>query len=311
MTMRQITNNILMIRPANFGFNEETAANNAFQTNDTSRTIAAIQQAAVDEFNAFVAKLQAAGITVIVIDDTTTPVKTDAVFPNNWITFHENGTVITYPMFSRVRRRERREDIITQLGAVFNLVERHHLETFEAENRFLEGTGSMILDRPNKMVYACLSPRTDQDLVKHFAQLAGYEACTFDAVDPDGKAIYHTNVMMALGETFVVICMESIPNPEERQRLIDLFKKTEKDIIEITYDQMLQFAGNMLQVAGAAGTSHLVMSTTAFTSLRPDQIKAIEAHTNILTADIPTIEIYGGGSVRCMMAEIFLPTRNQ
>ncbi len=300
---------IMMVRPARFGFNEQTADNNAFQTNDTSRTAAEIQQLAIIEFDQFVDKLREAGVNVIVVDDTEEPMKTDAIFPNNWVTFHQDGRIITYPMYAPVRRLERREDVLAQLSAQFAFSERIHLEKHEQENRFLEGTGSMILDRPNKIVYACLSPRTNKDLLQEYCDLIGYEMLAFTAVDDSGMEIYHTNVMMALGEGFVVICLDTLRNPSERRMLMNKFATTGKEVIEISLDQMLHFAGNMLQVRNQAGETFLVMSEQAYKSLTPAQIVLIEKHTNILFSPIPTIETYGGGSARCMMAEVFLPEK--
>lgn len=303
----QTTSRILMVRPAHFGFNEETAESNAFQTLDKSLHEEEIQQKALQEFDNFVSLLRGNGVDILVFEDTPEPVKPDAVFPNNWVTFHADGTVMTYPMLSKVRRLERRQDMLDDLSASFRISRKIHLEEYEHVGKILEGTGSMILDRKNKLVYACLSPRTSAELLDHFCDLLGYEAVAFHAVDGEGKEIYHTNVMMALGETFVVICMESVPDPVENERLVQKFRETGKDIIEISYDQMMHFAGNMLQVRGQDDQPLLVMSGQAYRSLTQDQVQHIEKHTRILSADIPTIETYGGGSVRCMMAEVFLP----
>ncbi|MEN0004060.1 MAG: arginine deiminase-related protein [Bacteroidota bacterium] len=307
---RQITDTILMVRPAHFGYNEETASNNTFQSRDTSQSAAEIQALALQEFEGFVGKLRAVGVEIIVIDDTDEPVKPDAVFPNNWITFHESGMVITYPIFSKIRRNERREDIVATLQKEYAVTKRVFFEENEPKGKYLEGTGSMIMDRPNQLVYACLSVRTAQYMIDKLAAQLDFTAVTFTAVDKDGIPIYHTNVMMALGKTFVVICLECIPDEQERQLLLDWFAKTKKEVIEITYEQLLHFAGNMLQVATKHEEDYLVMSAAAYHSLTTAQITAIEQHTSILYAAIPTIEKYGGGSVRCMMAEVFLPSRN-
>lgn len=306
----QTADTLMMVRPANFGFNDQTASNNAFQTNDTSRPASEIQKLALEEFDGFVGKLREAGVNVIVVEDTYEPPKADAVFPNNWVTFHQDGRLITYPMYAPVRRLERREDILERLTAQFGYSERIHLEDYESENRFLEGTGSMILDRPNKMVYACLSPRTDKALLQEYCSIIGYEMLAFTALDGKDQEIYHTNVMMALGEAFVVICLDTLRDASERRMLMNKFAATGKEVIEITLNQMLHFAGNMLQVRNPAGDAFLVMSEQAFKSLTPAQIVLIEKHTNILYSPIPTIETYGGGSARCMMAEVFLPTRS-
>jgi len=306
----QTADTLMMVRPANFGFNEQTASNNAFQTNDTSRQAPEIQQLAVQEFDGFVEKLREAGVQVIVVEDTAEPAKADAIFPNNWVTFHQDGRIITYPMYAPVRRLERREDVLERLKSQYAFTERIHLEDYEQENRFLEGTGSMILDRPHKIVYACLSPRTDKALLEEYCSIIGYEMVAFTALDGNGREIYHTNVMMALGEAFVVVCLDTLRDPSERRTLMNKFAATGKEVIEITLEQMLHFAGNMLQVRNPAGDTFLVMSEQAFKSLTPAQVVLIEKHTIILDSPIPTIETYGGGSARCMMAEVFLPDPN-
>jgi len=299
-----------MIRPANFGFNEETAANNSFQSKDETLSNQEIKSKAMDEFDIFVEKMKAEGINVIVVNDSETPVKPDAVFPNNWVSFHADGTILTYPMFSALRRQERRDDILQELKGIFDVDTTYKLESFEAQNIFLEGTGSMILDRVNKIVYACTSPRTHPTLLKAFCELMKYEQAVFKSVDAKGEDIYHTNVMMALGEDFVVICLDSIQDEVERNMVMDFFKKTKKEIIEISYEQMNSFAGNMLQVRNVEGDTYLIMSTQAYESLHQNQIERIQQKTKILHSSIETIETFGGGSARCMMAEVFLPMKN-
>lgn len=297
-----------MVRPANFQFNAETAENNAFQSRDGLLSADEMRERALAEFDGFVQNLRSAGVQVIVAEDTAEPVKPDAVFPNNWVSFHQEGTVISYPMYAPTRRLERSEKIIETIQkAGFSYKNRLQLEENEASPRFLEGTGSIIFDHQNRLAYACLSPRTDRDLLEALCQKIGYEAVVFHAVDAAGQAIYHTNVMMALGETFVVICLDSVRDASERARLYALFSKTGKTVFDISLDQMNQFAGNMLQVKNTDGELILVMSETAFRSLRADQIAALETHTRLLFSPIPTIENYGGGSARCMMAEVFLP----
>lgn len=298
-----------MVRPSNFGFNEETAASNAFQTNDGSLTVSDIRKKALGEFDTFVESLRSAGVDVIVAEDTNRPMKPDAVFPNNWVTFHQNGTIVTYPMYAPVRRLERRDDIIRSIQERFRVEQKIQLQEYEDIDQYLEGTGSMIIDRPNKLVYACLSPRTHHDLLLRYCKLMGYTAVPFHAVDNNGMEIYHTNVMMALGETFVVICLDSVQSEIEEEMLRNKFAATGKDIIEISLEQMLKFAGNMLQVRNTQGETFLVMSGQAFDSLDHHQIGQIRKHTNILSSPIPTIETYGGGSARCMMAEVFLPEK--
>lgn len=295
-----------MVRPAHFGFNPETATNNAFQSLDPDLSAEQVKHKALQEFDEFVSRLREAGVQVHVVEDTDAPVKPDAVFPNNWVTFHQDGTVATYPMHAPTRREERREDIIEQLSSQFEVNNRIKFENTEAEDRYLEGTGSLILDRPNRIAYACLSPRTEAGLLETFCKKMGYKPVAFTAVDGDGRAIYHTNVMMALGVDFVVICLDAVPDSGERKALKEQFAATGKAVIEITLAQMMAFAGNMLQVAGKDGTHLLVMSEQAYQALTPAQVETIGQYTNILHSPLYTIEQHGGGSARCMMAEIFL-----
>jgi len=304
---RQTTRHILMVRPANFGFNEETAANNAFQSRDGRLSPDAMRQKAVEEFDAFVQRLRDAGVDVLVAQDSESPVKPDAVFPNNWATFHQEGLLVTYPMFAPTRRRERNENVLqVALGAGFRAEKRVHLESNEDTGRFLEGTGSIIFDHQNRLAYACLSPRTDAGLLDELCRILDYEKIVFHAVDATGQDIYHTNVMMAMGETFVVICLDTVRDAQERRMLEQKFRETGKDVVAITLDQMNAFAGNMLQVRNDRDETLLVMSEQAYRSLTPAQIEALERHTKLLFSPIDTIETYGGGSARCMMAEVFL-----
>jgi hypothetical protein len=302
----QTTNHILMVRPANFGFNEQTAESNAFQTNDTSLSPKEIADKARAEFDGFVAQLRAEGINVIVGEDSAMPIKHDAIFPNNWVSFHDDGTMITYPMFAPMRRLERQPQIVQQIENQFVINKKIALESSEADHLFLEGTGSMIFDRPNKIVYACLSPRTNSTILDRFCAATGFEKIEFTSVDGNRQEIYHTNVMMALGETFCVICLDTIRNESERALVIQTLEDTEKEIIDISIAQMNRFAGNMLQVRNDKGDTFLVMSEQAYLSLSETQIAQIKAHTNIISVPIYTIETYGGGSARCMMAEVFL-----
>ena len=310
MQKQQTTSNILMVRPSNFGFNEETAQNNAFQTKDESLSQEQISEKARVEFDIFVETLRGQGVNVVVADDSATPVKPDAVFPNNWVTMHADGTMILYPMFAQARRLERDENIIQLIENQFVVKTKIHLEQYESVEKYLEGTGSMILDRANEIVYACLSVRTDLALLDELCDILHYKRVAFTAVDGNGQDIYHTNVMMALGESFVVICLETIRDEAERLNLIKLFELTNKEIIEISLAQMMLFAGNMLQVRNEEGDTFLVMSDQAYNSLNTAQINHIQRHTQFIFADIKTIETYGGGSARCMMAEIFLDKRN-
>lgn len=306
---QQTTSTILMVRPANFGFNEQTAANNAFQVRETNLTKKQIQQKAIEEFDTFVDKLRKKGVDVIVAKDSAKPVKPDAVFPNNWVSFHQEGSLITYPMYAPLRRTERQAHIIKLIEDSFEVTTKIALEDYEKADVFLEGTGSMILDRVNKIAYACLSPRTHDLLLKRYCELTGYKRVAFHSVDEKNQDIYHTNVMMAMGESFVVICMDTIKSKTERNRLIKKFESTKKAIIDISLKQMNAFAGNMLQVKNKKGKTFLVMSTQAFKSLTTQQKATIKKHTAIIHSSLEVIEQFGGGSARCMMAEVFLPTK--
>jgi hypothetical protein len=307
---RQTTAHILMVRPANFAFNEETAASNAFQSRDGKMSPQDMRTHAMAEFDGFVANLRAAGVQVIVANDSMSPAKPDAVFPNNWVTFHQEGFVVTYPMFAPTRRLERREEVIDLvLQEGFQTDARFHFEDNEARDRFLEGTGSIIFDHQHRLAYACLSPRTDSGLLEELCQKIGYQKVVFHAVDANDQDIYHTNVMMAMGESFVVICLNSVRDSAERSLLEQKFQETNKEIVDISLAQMNQFAGNMLQVKNLSGQVILVMSSTAYHALSPAQIAQLERHTQLLHSPIDTIETYGGGSARCMMAEVFLPLR--
>ncbi len=303
---RQTTQHILMVRPNQFGYNPETAASNAFQVKDDTATDE-IAAKAIEEFDAFVAKLRGHGINVIVAQDPAQPHTPDAVFPNNWVTFHENGTVMLYPMLSATRRLERQPNVLETVYGNFQHKRVIDLSPYESRGQFLEGTGSMILDRVNRLVYACISPRTEPVLLDEFCEWAGYEKVEFRAVDENGLPIYHTNVMMAMGDKFAIICMATVADKRDKAKLLKRFAVTGKKWIDISIAQMKAFAGNMLQVENDKGQTFLIMSEQAYRSLRPAQITAIEKYTTILHSPIYTIEKYGGGSARCMMAEIFLP----
>lgn len=297
---------LLMIRPAGFGFNEQTAASNAFQNKDAQQD-GNVADKALQEFDDFVEILRGNGVQVIVINDTPDPHTPDAIFPNNWVSFHDNGDVFLYPMQAENRRLERREDIINQLEDKFKVRHVIDLSRFEMQNKFLEGTGSMIFNREDKLVYACLSPRTDRDVLDEFCRQAGYTPIAFHAFDQNGQAIYHTNVMMCVADRYVVICLDSITDKDERQTVITSFFETGKDIFDISFEQMNQFAGNMLEVFNKDGESLLIMSGSAYRSLDNRQIATLQQFSKVIHADIPTIEQNGGGSVRCMMAEVDLP----
>ena len=300
-----ITSTILMVRPAAFGFNAETAANNYFQSNpDISN--AELQKKALYEFDNMVAILRKRGVTVIVIEDTEIPAKPDAIFPNNWLSTSPNGTVTVYPMFAPNRRIEKREDIIQQLSKDFTVTNLQDWSEYEVEGRFLEGTGSMIVDHENAMIYAAISERTNLSVLEKFAATNNYQAVVFLATDKDGHPIYHTNVMMALGEEFCVLCEEAIEEEWELIAVRQLLESTNHAIIPITREQMCSFAGNMLEVKNDKEEHLLVMSQSAFDSLRKEQKNMLEAYATLLPIPVPTIEQVEGGSVRCMMAEIFL-----
>lgn len=309
--IKQITNSILMIRPVQFRMNEQTAVNNYYQKTIEHLTPDAVNALAVEEFDAFVQKLQAAGIQVVVVDDTKEFDTPDSIFPNNWISFHQNGTIALYPMFAENRRFERKESVVEALEEKgFSI--KHVVDYTEAEqeNLFLEGTGSIILDREYQKAYCALSPRADEQLFIEFCEDFDFFPVIFSAyqtVNQKREKIYHTNVMMCIGTTFAVICLDSIDDKKERKNVINHLKKDNKDIIEITEDQVNQFAGNMLQLLGKNNTPFLIMSQSAFDSLRADQLSKLEKHTKIISSSLQTIEACGGGSARCMMAEIFLP----
>jgi hypothetical protein len=305
---------VLMVRPANFGFNPQTAASNAFQRRPklAPRRAAglALQNLALREFDALAELLQRAGVSVIVVDDTKEPLKPDALFPNNWLSFHRDGTVVLYPMLAPNRRDERREEVIRQvIGAgAFRVTRTVDLAYRENQGKYLEGTGSLVLDRVQHVAYANLSPRTDLDVLGEFAQQLDYELVTFEAVDGKGGAVYHTNVMMAVGASFAVVCGGSIPEIRHRDAVESKLRASGREIIEISLAQMHKFAGNLLELA-PAGTNVIALSTTAWRSLGVKQRRMLEKRGSIVAADIPIIERYGGGGVRCMLAEIHLPAR--
>ncbi len=300
----QTSDTILMVRPACFQFNLQTAESNAFQKQLTGVSAAEIQEKAQAEFDAFVAKLREKGVNVIVIDDTIEPVKPDAVFPNNWISFHENGLAYLYPMFTPNRRLERRKEVIDEVRKSFYVREVRDISGYEDEDKILEGTGSIVFDHQFKIAYACTSPRTDKKLFEKYCQQIGYKPISFLSLDENEQEIYHTNVVMCVGEGFSVICLNSIISGYDRRHVMRMLQKN-GDIIAITHEQMAQFAGNMLQVHNGEGKKYLVMSQTAYNSLTNLQIEQLSKHTEILPVSIPTIETLGGGSARCMMAEVF------
>ncbi|MFV8327821.1 citrulline utilization hydrolase CtlX [Flavobacterium sp. ZS1P14] len=309
--MKQTTNSILMIRPVAFRMNEQTAVNNYYQKVLDGLLPATVNAKAQQEFDAFVEKLRAVGVDVTVVDDTASPDTPDSIFPNNWVSFHEEGDVALYPMFAENRRYERREDILDILedkGFVINNIMDY--TSAEEDGFFLEGTGSLVLDRANSKAYCALSPRADEELFIEFCEDFDYAPVIFEAfqtVGSERKLIYHTNVMMCVGETFAVICSDCIDDKKERKMVLENLKENGKEVILITEAQMNNFAGNMLEVQGSDGKRYLVMSAAAHQSLTPKQLEQLEKHAEILSSSLDTIEACGGGSARCMMAEIFLP----
>ena len=308
--MQQTTNTILMIRPVNFRMNEETAVNNYFQEDlDIKNT--EINRKALEEFDEFVEKLRIVGINVIVESDDKLMDTPDSIFPNNWVSFHGNGDVAIYPMFAENRRKERRDEVFIRLeNEGFKIENIIDYTSAEDEGIFLEGTGSLILDRVNSKAYCALSPRADEDLFIEFCEDFEYTPIIFTAnqtVEGKRLAIYQTNVMMCLAENFAVICLDTIDDQKERKNVVKNLKQDGKEIISITEVQMHQFAGNMLQLRGEKNQRYLIMSNSAHNSLTPQQINAIEKHCPIISSSLKTIETCGGGSARCMMAEVFLP----
>lgn len=299
---------LLMIRPAKFAYNAETAVNNAFQVNEQNNDT---QELALNEFDHFVAKLKAQDIDVIVINDTLTPHTPDSIFPNNWISFHEDGTAILYPMFAKNRQAERKESTLDAIYNQLTIQQTIDFSVLEKEEIYLEGTGSIIFDHPNKIAYACISPRTDENLFRKLCAELSYEPIVFEALDGKNQQIYHTNVMMCLADRYAVICLDSIQSEYERYNVVAKLQATNKIIIDITLDQVNQFAGNMLQVWNRHGKSFLVMSSSACNTLTKDQLSLLESLDTIISVEIPTIETNGGGSARCMMAEINLNKKEQ
>jgi len=309
--MNQTTNSILMIRPVAFRMNEQTAVNNYYQKVIDGLLPATVNATAQQEFDAFVAKLKSVGVDVIVVEDTLNPDTPDSIFPNNWISFHENGDIALFPMFAENRRLERREDILDILEEKGFLIDNiMDYTSAEEDNFFLEGTGSILLDRANGKAYCALSPRADEELFIEFCEDFDLNPIIFEAfqtVNGERKLIYHTNVMMCIGETYAVICTDSIDDKKERKMVIDSLKGDDKEVIYLTEDQVNNFAGNLLEVKGANDRRYLVMSSAAYKSLTKKQIAQLEEHVTILSSNLDTIEACGGGSARCMMAEIFLP----
>ena len=304
----QSAQSVLMVRPASFAFNPQTAPTNAFQHPPPGST--PLLQSAQREFDAAAALLEEAGIRVIVAADSPQPPKPDAIFPNNWVSFHADGTVVLYPLLAQNRRWERRDEVLAGLArdGGFQVSRTVDLTAHEARGQYLEGTGSLVLDRRSRIAYACLSPRTDLDVLGDFAQQLDYEPLTFAAVDAAGRPIYHTNVMLSVGSDFAVVCAASISSPAQRAAVVARLVGTGHEVIEITLAQMQAFAGNVLELASPAGPV-VALSSTAWAALDAAQRASLERHARIVRADIPCIEQAGGGGIRCMLAEVHLPGR--
>ena len=309
--MKQTTNFILMIRPVAFRMNEQTAVNNYYQKVIDGLSAQTVNARAQQEFDLLVAKLRKVGVTIFVVEDTLEPNKPDSIFPNNWISFHENGDVALYPMFAENRRAERREDILDILeDEGFKINQIVDYTSAEFDNVFLEGTGSLLLDRENGKAYCALSPRADEEVMIEFCEDFELTPVIFEAfqtINGERKLIYHTNVMMCLGDTFAVVCADSIDDKKERKMVLDSLRGDDKEILLISEDQVNNFAGNMLEVKGSDDKRYVVMSESAYKSLTKKQLNQLEAHVEIIHSSLDTIEACGGGSARCMMAEIFLP----
>ena len=312
--MNQSTSSVFMVRPHSFRKNEETATNNHYQRDIAQASPEEIIERAQEEFDGLVDQLKAAGIEVVVFDEAEPHETPDALFPNNWISMHADGTVALYPMFAPNRRTERREDVPLVLEHQFGFDVRQIIDftEFESHNKFLEGTGSIVLDRVNRKAYAAFSDRTDARALEHFCDQLDFEPVAFQAfqtVDNQRLPIYHTNVMMSIGSGYAVVCLDCIDSDDERKQVVDAIAQDGLELIAITEEQVNQFAGNMLELTGDEGPV-LVMSASAYQSLVPGQIEKLQQHTTLLHAPLPTIETCGGGSARCMIAEIHLPKQN-
>ncbi len=298
----QTTSTVFMVKPVCFGFNEQTAGNNAFQKEGFEK---GAQEKGLAESNEFVDLLKSNDINVVVAEDTLEPKTPDSVFPNNWFSTHETGEFVLYPMFAPNRRAERKDVFIETIKKNFNCKKVVDLTSWEQKEKYLEGTGSMVLDRVAKIAYACKSPRTNEDVLNDFCQKLGYTPVLFNAVDRNGKMIYHTNVLMCVGSTFAILCSESIKDKEELKKVLKSLEKTGKKVVEISFAQMEHYAGNMLEVKNKQGKRFLIMSQTAFDCLTKEQKEYLEKECTILHPKIECIEVNGGGSARCMLAELF------
>ncbi len=293
---------ILMVRPFQFYFNQQTAANNFFQSNIN---IENSNELAIAEFDAMVEQLRTHKIKVQVVQDTKDPSTPDSIFPNNWFSTHAGGTLCLYPMYAENRRAERKLSVIDFLQKNYKIENLLDLTDLEKEGKFIEGTGSMVLDHQNKISYGCLSERLDKEAFTYWCNKMQFKPISFKALDHKAQSIYHTNVMMCMGNQFVVICLESIPDEQEKQIVLESFLQTNKEVITISQDQLNHFAGNMLQVFDVDEKPHLILSNQAYKTLNVAQLKSLEKYNPLLPISIPTIEALGGGSTRCMMAEIY------
>jgi hypothetical protein len=304
----QSTNAVLLVRPARFGFHAEAAESNAFAA---AADDPEISMRAQREFEGLERRLADAGVQVLVLDDTPEPARPDAIFPNNWVSFHADGTLVLYPMATAARRLEREPQRLTELLSLsgFDVLRVVDLIVHEREGRFLEGTGSLVLDRPRSRAFASLSARTDAAAVAAFDEALGYSTFLFDARDRSGRPIYHTNVLLSLGTSFAMLCTEAVV-PEHRAPLIEQIAATGRTLIEVEYEQLRQFACNLIELRSRSGDSVIALSSAAFNSFTPEQIRQLESFGTLVETPIPTIEAVGGGSVRCMIADIHLPRKS-
>ena len=308
MKFSQAPSAVLMVRPKSFGFNPQTAETNAFQNNVTDDA-ESISAKAIAEFTIMVDLLRSNDIEVLVVEDTGQPQKPDAIFPNNWISFHHDGTVVLYPMLAENRRSERTNPVVDTVKRNYSVSKTIDLTLFETQNKFLEGTGSIVFDYVNKIAYASRSARTNEHVLRDVSNKLGFTSIVFDAVDELGREIYHTNVLMCIGTDFVVICLDAIQQEDDQEKLLESFSTTGHKVIAISFEQMKLFAGNMMEVKAKSGESFVLLSQKAFHSLLPGQLDALSRFVEPIPVSIPTIETYGGGSVRCMVAGIFNPER--
>ncbi len=307
MKFSQAPSAVLMVRPKFFGFNPQTAETNSFQRNVVSDE--SIKEKALVEFDKMVDLLQSNDIEVIVVEDTALPEKPDAIFPNNWISFHHDGTIVLYPMQAENRRTERTNPVKHEIEQHYSIKNVIDLTDFEDKNKFLEGTGSIAFDYVNKIAYASRSSRTDEAVLNQLCLQLGFKAIVFDALDEHGQAVYHTNVLMCIGTEFVILCLDAIPNENDQEKLLNSFSATNHKVIAISFEQMNLFSGNMIEVNSKAGEPFVLLSQKAFLSLLPGQLDTLSRYAEPIPIDVSTIETYGGGSVRCMVAAIFNPER--